>query len=118
MDRDLMVIVPRDHSGRAATLNETLAGTAIRVVIDRRLGERRSAHRPAGAERRHTDRRARTRVVAYVYACPIVEIGMLPAAGPPTDFPATVEGRSSGLGGGEASGMEQPPFASPSRGPD
>jgi hypothetical protein len=74
-DLDLMVIVPRDRPARAATLNEALAGTAIRVVVDRRQGERRATYQAASAERRHTDRRGETRVVAYVYACPVVTAG-------------------------------------------
>jgi hypothetical protein len=86
LDRDLMVIVPRGHLERARILEATLRGTTIRVVIDRRLGERRRAHRAADGERRDRDRRATPRVVGYVYACPVVEIGPRPTAG--MEFPA------------------------------
>ena len=82
MDQKLFVIVPRGLPSRAATLNETLAGTAIRVVIDRRQGDRRHDRRAAAAERRHGDRRAVPRVVAWVYACPVVTAGTPSTAGP------------------------------------
>jgi hypothetical protein len=75
MDLDLMVIVPRELPSRAASLTSALAGTAIQVVVDRRFGERRRAHQPPAVERRQADRRAPTRVVAYVYACPVVAVG-------------------------------------------
>src|SRR5262245_17140766 len=52
MDPDLMVIVPRDLPSRAAVLNEALAGTAIRVLVDRRHGDRRRARQGAAGERR------------------------------------------------------------------
>jgi hypothetical protein len=87
-DRDLMVIVPRGHLERARILEATLRGTTIRVVIDRRLGERRREYRAADAERRDRDRRATTRVVGYVYACPVVEIGPRPTAVRGMEHPA------------------------------
>jgi len=99
MDLNLMVIVPRDLPSRVATLNEALAGTAICVVVDRRQRERRRAHQAAAAERRHGDRRAATRVVAYVYACPVVAVGTPPTAGTPADSPASGPSSSAGLEG-------------------
>jgi hypothetical protein len=82
-DRDLMVIVPRDFPSRATALNEVLAGTAIRIVVDRRQGERRCTYEAASAERRQSDRRAAARVMAYVHACPVVAGGLLPTVGTP-----------------------------------
>jgi hypothetical protein len=88
MDQNLMVIVPRNFPSRLATLTETLAGTAIRVVADRRQGERRRSHHAAATEQRHGDRRAAPpRVVAYVYACPVVAVGGPSTAGKPADGP-------------------------------
>src|SRR5215471_5602100 len=75
MDPALMVIVPHHLPARAATLNEALAGTNIQVVMDRRHGERRRTHQPADVQRRQGDRRGAARVVAYVYACPVVAVG-------------------------------------------
>ena len=76
MDPALMVIVPHHLPARAATLNEALAGTNIRVVVDRRHGERRRAQQPATVQRRQQDRRTGAqRVVAYVYACPVIAVG-------------------------------------------
>ena len=72
----LMVIVPHHLLARAATLSEALAGTTIRVQVDRRHGERRRAQLPTDAQRRQRDRRSDTqRVVAYVYACPVIAVG-------------------------------------------
>ena len=82
MDQNLMVIVPRHLPSRLATLTETLAGTTIQVVADRRYGERRRSHQAAAADQRHGDRRAAPRVVAYVYACPVVAGGPSPTAAP------------------------------------
>jgi hypothetical protein len=76
---DLMVIVPPNLSSRADALNEALTGTRIRIVIDRRRGERRCAYQ-AVAERRRSDRRAETRVLGYVLACPVVTTVMRPLA--------------------------------------
>jgi hypothetical protein len=76
MDPSLMVIVPHHLPARAATLSEALAGTTIRVQIDRRRGERRRAQLPATVQRRQSDRRSdMQRVVAYVYACPVIAVG-------------------------------------------
>jgi hypothetical protein len=90
MDPALMVIVPHHLPARAATLNEALAGTNIQVVIDRRHGERRRAQHPAGVQRRQGDRRGASRVVAYVYACPVVAVGPSPPASP--DLSPSLEG--------------------------
>lgn len=95
-DLDLMVIVPRDLPSRTASLNEALAGTHIRVVVDRRQGERRRACQVAAGERRHGDRRAATRVVAYVYACPVVAVGPPPIAGMPRDSRPSSSARFEG----------------------
>jgi hypothetical protein len=76
MDPGLMVIVPHHLPARAATLSEALSGTAIRVQIDRRRGERRRAQLPVEVQRRQRDRRSDTqRVVAYVYGCPVIAVG-------------------------------------------
>jgi hypothetical protein len=88
-DLDLLVIVPRDLPSRAAILNETLAGTAIRVVVDRRRGDRRHVHQSVAVERRHGDRRAAPRVVAWVYACPVVAVGTPRTTGTPAGPLAT-----------------------------
>jgi len=85
-DLDLLVIVPRDLPSRLATLKATLAGTAIRVLADRRQGERRRSYQAVAAEQRHRDRRTTPRVVAWVYACPVVAVATSPTAGTP---PAT-----------------------------
>jgi hypothetical protein len=89
MDLNLMVIVPRYLPSRVATLKETLAGTAIRVVAERRQGERRRGCQAAAAEQRHGDRRAAPRVVAYVYACPVVAVGTPPTGGTPVGSPVS-----------------------------
>jgi len=70
-----MVIVPRHLPARAATLSEALVGTNIRVVIDRRHGERRRTQQTPAVQRRlGGDRRGPVRVVAYVYACPVIAV--------------------------------------------
>jgi hypothetical protein len=99
MDTGLMVIVPPDLRARATTLNEALAGTAIHVVVDRRREERRCAYQPATAERRRDDRRAAARVVAYVYACPVVAVGPPPSAGTLGDAPASLPSSSPNFQG-------------------
>jgi hypothetical protein len=86
---DLMVIVPGDLPSRAGILGDALAGTAIRVVVDRRRGERRCAYQAAAGERRHAERRAETRTVAYVYACPVVAVWAPQRRGRPANFPAS-----------------------------
>ena len=82
-DLALLVIVPRDNPSRADALSRALAGTDIRVIVDRRRGERRSTYRAVPQERRHGDRRASARIVAYVYACPVVAVRPTPPPAPP-----------------------------------
>jgi hypothetical protein len=74
MDPGLMVIVPSHLPARAATLNAALADTNIQVVIDRRRGERRRVEESPVVQRRQGDRRGPARVVAYVYACPVIAV--------------------------------------------
>ena len=88
LDLDLMVIVPREFPSRTATLSEALAGTSIGVVVDRRQGERRQAYQAATGERRQSDRRVGTRVVGYVYSCPVVAVEAPSIAGRPPDLVA------------------------------
>jgi hypothetical protein len=92
-DHDLMVIVPPNLLARAHSLNEALTGTRIRVVVDRRQGERRCSYEEAASERRLSDRRAETRILGYVLACPVVTTAphsrprpgvSLPESGPPS----------------------------------
>ena len=98
MDPGLMVIVPHHLPARAATLSEALAGTNIQVVIDRRHGERRRVQQPPVVQRRRGERRGTARVVAYVYACPVVvAVGTPPRASGPPDVPARRLDFSSGL---------------------
>jgi hypothetical protein len=78
MAPDLIVIVPRNLRSRASTLGRALTGTNIRVVVDRRIGERRAGGLGTPAERRLGDRRSTARVVAYVYACPVIEVDSPP----------------------------------------
>ena len=73
-DPGLMVIVPPSLPSRASTLSAALAGSDIQVLVDRRRGERRRARQTNGPERRQDDRRSAPRVVAYVYACPVVAV--------------------------------------------
>jgi hypothetical protein len=90
MDSSLMVIVPPHLPARAATLSEALAGTTIRVQLDRRHGERRRAELPATVQRRQGDRRSDTqRVVAYVYACPVIAVGTPSPSGTLSSFGAS-----------------------------
>ena len=86
---DLMVIVPCDLPSQAGILGEALAGTAIRVVVDRRQGERRCTYQAAAGERRHAERRTETQTVAYVYACPVVAVWAPPRRGRPANSPAS-----------------------------
>jgi hypothetical protein len=89
MDPSLMVIVPHHLPARAATLSEALAGTTIRVQLDRRHGERRRAQQPTDVQRRQHDRRSDTqRVVAYVYACPVIAVGTPSSGGSLASLPA------------------------------
>ena len=97
MDSSLMVIVPPHLPARAATLSEALAGTTIRVQVDRRHGDRRQAQQPADVQRRQGDRRGTARVVAYVYACPVVAVGTPSTAGMLAGFSAGTFGSGSGL---------------------
>jgi hypothetical protein len=76
-----MVIVPRDLPGRTTTLSDALAGTTIRVLVDRRETERRRSPELAVPERRQHDRRTTPRIVAYVHACPVVAVGSSSAVG-------------------------------------
>jgi hypothetical protein len=96
MDSSLMVIVPPHLPARAATLSEALAGTTIRVQLDRRRGERRRAQLPAEVQRRRGDRRSDTqRVVAYVYACPVIAVGTPSSSGTLSSFGTSSFGTSS-----------------------
>ena len=101
MDPGLMVIVPHHLPARAATLSEALAGTTIRVQVDRRHGERRRTQMPAEVQRRQQDRRSdNQRVVAYVYACPVIAVGPPSTGGMLTGVPASNFASSgSGLAG-------------------
>jgi hypothetical protein len=92
MDPSLVALAPRALSSRAVALREALVGSTIRVVVDQRQGERRGANQPTTLERRHGDRRAPTRIVAYVYGCPVVAVGLPPAP--------TLRERSSGCSPG------------------
>lgn len=100
MDPALMVIVPSHLPTRAATLNEALADTNIQVVVDRRRGERRrvelSPESPV-VQRRQGDRRGPARVVAYVYACPVVAVGTPSTGGMLGSPPAGSFGASPSL---------------------
>jgi hypothetical protein len=90
MDQALMVIVPHHLPARAAALTEALARTNIQVVVDRRHGERRRAHQPPDVQRRQGDRRRSARVVAYVYACPVISVETL--SSPEADLSPSLEG--------------------------
>ena len=97
MDPGLLVIVPHHLPVRAATLTEALAGSNIRVVIDRRRGERRRSQQPADVQRRQSDRRGAARVVAYVYACPVVAVENPSTDGVLSGLPAGNFGSGSSL---------------------
>ena len=97
-DPGLMVIVPHHLPARAATLNQALAGTNIQVVIDRRHGERRRVQQSPVVQRRQGDRRGTARVVAYVYACPVVAVGTPSPPSKHADVAAGSLGFGPGLG--------------------
>src|SRR5262249_32325515 len=98
MDPGLLVIVPHHLPARAAMLNEALAGTSIRVIIDRRRGERRQSQQPVSVQRRQRDRRGATpRVVAFVYACPVIAVGTAPTNAMLSGFPRGAFGFSPHL---------------------
>jgi hypothetical protein len=55
-----LVIVAREHPDLYSYLSERFTGGAqARVLLDRRLGQRRSERVPVPSERRRQDRRAR-----------------------------------------------------------
>jgi hypothetical protein len=93
MDPSLVVIVPPDLPTRAAILREALAGTNIRVIVDQRRGERRQVQQPVLVQRRRRERRGPARVVAYVYACPVLAVETSP-----TDAMRSVYGLGAPIG--------------------
>jgi hypothetical protein len=91
MDPALMVLVPHYLPARASTLTEALSGTAIHVVVDRRRRDRRKECQAPTVDRRQCDRRGEPRIVAYVYACPVI------AVDPPSTSDPAPESRPGNL---------------------
>jgi hypothetical protein len=58
-----LFIVSREHPDLYAYLRERFASdTAVEVILDRRLGQRRQRDAPTGVDRRQADRRSRPEV--------------------------------------------------------
>lgn len=57
-DPEYLIIVRRGEIERFRVLATSMAGEAVRVMWDRRVGERRARQAPAAPERRRQDRRA------------------------------------------------------------
>jgi hypothetical protein len=58
-----LFIVSRQHPDLYAYLRERFASdTAVEVILDRRLGQRRQREAPPGVDRRRADRRSRPEV--------------------------------------------------------
>jgi hypothetical protein len=74
----VLVLVPDSLPGRLAFLDEMLAGTAVRVLQDRRRRDRRDRRAVVSEERRRGERRRPARPVGYVYGCAILALDAPP----------------------------------------
>jgi len=73
-------VVARQHPRLYEYLKEEFAGEPIRVILDRRQGERRSLNAAHEAEHRETERRTHTGVDATLGIRGFVVISSPPAA--------------------------------------